>query len=33
VIVDITVQKDSDNLMHNILITFEQAEYDNHIGK
>lgn len=33
VIVDLTVQKDSDNLMHNILITFEKSNYENHIGR
>lgn len=33
ILVDVTVQKDSDNLMHNILITYEKAEYENHIGR
>lgn len=33
VLVDVTVNKSSDNLMHNILITFEKAENNNHIGK
>lgn len=33
ILVDVTVQKDSDNLMHNILLTYEKAEYENHIGR
>lgn len=33
IIVDLTVQKDSDNLMYNILITFEKSVVLNHIGK